>query len=54
LGRQQVQELLSASFEILEVGASPFSERHGAKSTGDGGPGGAAVTDKDRAAVSDV
>jgi hypothetical protein len=36
LGRSAVHELLRASFEILDVGAIPFSERHGAKSSGAG------------------
>jgi hypothetical protein len=52
LGKQQVQELLRASFEILEVGASPYSERHGAKSSSDGESGGAGVAGEDRTAIS--
>jgi len=39
LGKQEVQELLRASFEILEPGAYPFSERQGATGPGQAEPG---------------
>jgi hypothetical protein len=46
LGKQQVQELLRASFEILEPGANPFSERQGATGPGRPEPGPTATVDE--------